>query len=137
MSKRIATSSARKNLKVTEPRLLADYFMERMRHLEKEVVYLILLDAKNHMISEQIVSTGTVTMSLISTREIFKVALSYQAVSIILLHNHPSGDPEPSKQDLNITKKIFEVGVLLDIPLLDHIIIGDHVYYSLKEHKLF
>lgn len=137
LSKRIATSSARKNLKVTQPDLLANYFMERMRHLEREVVYLILLDAKNHIITEQIISTGTVTMSLLSTREIFKMALSYQAVSIILLHNHPSGDPEPSKQDIVITKKIFEVGGLLEIPLLDHIIIGDQVYYSLKEHNLF
>lgn len=137
LSKRIATSSARKKLKVTQPKLLADYFMERVRHLEQEVVYMVLLDAKNRIIAEPIISTGTVTMSLLSTREIFKIALSYQAVSIILLHNHPSGDPEPSKQDIAITKKIFEVGNLLEIPLLDHIIIGDQVYCSLKEHNLF
>ncbi|MFI3176923.1 MAG: DNA repair protein RadC [Eubacteriales bacterium] len=136
LSKRIATSTARRQLQVTNPKLLADYFMERMRHLEQEVVYVVMLDSKNRIIAEHLLSSGTVNTSLLSTREVFKMALAYQAVSIILLHNHPSGDPAPSKQDIGITRTVAEIGLLLEIPLLDHVIIGDNCYSSFKEQHL-
>ena len=135
LSKRISTSSAKKKLKLNTPSLVADYFMERMRHLQKEVVYLVMLDAKNQIINEKILSLGTITMSLVSPREVFLLALEYNAVSIILLHNHPSGDCNASREDIIITKRIAEIGKTLEIPLLDHIIIGDNKYTSLKENN--
>ncbi len=136
LSKRLSVSYAKKKLKITEPKLIADYFMERMRHLEQEIVYVVLLDTKNHILSEQIVSSGTATMSLVCVREIMQIALSFHAVSMILLHNHPSGDPTPSSQDIEITKRLSKAGLLMEIPLLDHIIIGDNHYTSFQEKQL-
>ena len=81
-------------------------------------------------------STGTINASLISPREIFIKALEAKAVHILLVHNHPSGDPTPSRADIEINKKVMESGELLDIRLLDHIIIGDHTYVSLKTLKI-
>ena len=115
------------------PVIVADYYMERMRQLETEHIYLLLTDTKNRLIKEILLSKGTVNASIISPREIFIEALRYQAVHIILLHNHPSGDPTPSNQDVEITSRIKEVSHLMNIVLVDHIIIGDNRYTSLKE----
>lgn len=117
----------------TEPSSVAEYYMERLRHLETEHVYLILTDTKNRFIKEILLSKGTVNMSLMPVREIFVEALRYQAVHILLLHNHPSGDSTPSRQDIEITIQIAQAARLLNIPLLDHIIIGDNTFTSLKE----
>ncbi len=136
LAKRLSVSYAKKNLKITEPKLVANYFMERMRHLEQEIVYVVLLDTKNHILGEQVVSSGTATMSLVCVREIMQIALSFHAISMILLHNHPSGDPTPSMQDIDITKKLYKAGLLMEIPLLDHIIIGDKNYTSFQEKQL-
>lgn len=135
LSKRIATSNAKVKVKIDSPNSVADYFMERMRHLQREIVYLVVMDTKNQIVSEQVLSIGTINMSLLSPREVFLVALRNNASSIILLHNHPSGDCSPSEQDICITKKILEVGKTLEIPLLDHIIIGDNKYFSFKEKR--
>ena len=117
----------------SDPASVAAYYMERLRHLETEHVYLILTDTKNRFIKEILLSKGTVNMSVLSVREIFIEALRYQAVNILLLHNHPSGDATPSRQDIVLTGQILEASRLLDIPLLDHIIIGDNIFTSLKE----
>lgn len=117
----------------SNPSSVAGYYMERLRHLETEHVYLILTDTKNRFIKEILLSKGTVNMSFMPVREIFIEALRYQAVHILLLHNHPSGDCTPSRQDIEITAQISEASRLLNIPLLDHIIIGDNTYTSLKE----
>ena len=93
----------------------------------------MMLDSKNRMIGERTVSLGTVNAALLSPRELFLDALRCRAVSVILIHNHPSGDPTPSEEDLLITEKIRMGGELLDIHLLDHIVIGDRCYYSLRE----
>ena len=121
------------SLVFTNPSSVADYYMERLRHLEAEHVYLILTDIKNRFIKEILLSKGTVNMSLVPVREIFVEALRYQAVHILLLHNHPSGDPTPSRQDIEITLQIAKASELLNLPLLDHIIIGDNTFTSLKE----
>lgn len=107
--------------------------MEEMRHKEKEELRAAFLDTKGHLLKETVLSVGTVNEAHISPREIFLDALRYQAVGMILLHNHPSGDPEPSEEDILVTKRVAEVGDLLGIPLLDHIVIGDNCYISLKE----
>lgn len=130
---RMQTRSRENTLSFKDPSSVAGLYMERMRHLETEHVYLLLCDTKNHIIKEILVSKGTVNASVISPREIFIEALRFQAVYILLIHNHPSGDPNPSSQDIAITRVIAEASLLMQIPLLDHIIIGDNHYVSLKE----
>ena len=117
------------------PEDIAGYYMESCRHLEVEKVYLLCLDSQLRLLKECELSKGTINMSLISPREIFIEALKANAVHILLIHNHPSGDPKPSGADIQISKKIMEAGNLMDIQLLDHIIIGDHSYISLREQK--
>lgn len=115
------------------PARIAEYYMERMRHFTTEQVLAILLDNKGHMLGERVISKGTVSASLLSPREIFIQALKFDASGIILIHNHPSGDASASMQDKMITKQIYECGKMMNIPLIDHIIIGDHTYSSFKK----
>lgn len=109
------------------------YFASRFRHLKKELFVALFLDAKNKLIREYKVSEGTLTNSMIHPREAFKQAIKESAASVIFVHNHPSGDPSPSQDDLAVTRRLKDVGELLGIPVLDHIIIGDGTYVSLKE----
>ena len=97
---------------------------------------LVCLDSKGQDIKESVLSEGSVRMSLISPREIFVEALQNKAVNILLIHNHPSGDPTPSESDIELTRHVQDLGDELEIPLLDHIIIGDHQYTSFKELAL-
>lgn len=130
---RMARQSYSKKPKLDSPEKIADYYMESMRHYTTERVLVTMLDGKGHLLGEEILSTGTVNASLISPREVFIQALKFEASGIILIHNHPSGDPAPSKQDKLVTTQIHECGKLMNIPLIDHIIIGDHTYSSFKE----
>ena len=97
---------------------------------------MVMLDTRNRFISDTVVTTGTINSTLISPREIFVKAMKEGAANIIILHNHPSGDSTPSRQDMIITNKIKEVSDLVEIPLLDHIIIGDNQYTSFKQKGL-
>ena len=115
---------------------LKKYYMEKLRHQEKEIILLLLLDNKLNLIEEYMVSMGTARASLLSSREVFIEALKCRACYLMLMHNHPSGDPHPSSQDIAVTRKIKEAGELMDIPLIDHIILGDNCYMSLKEEDL-
>lgn len=133
---RMAKERAAVSLSFRSPRTVAEYYMETMRHEEKEKILLLLLDNRLHLIEESIISVGTVNTSLLSSRDVFMKALKCGASNLMLLHNHPSGDPSPSKQDIIITGKIKEAGELMDIPLTDHIILGDGCYISLKEAAL-
>lgn len=134
LSKRISMASARNRLSFQRPETIAEYYMEDMRHEEQEKLRLLLLNTKNHLIKDQIVSIGTVNSSIITPREIFIEALKYRAVFIILIHNHPSGDPSPSREDILLTNRMKECGELLEVLLLDHIIIGDNRFYSFREN---
>lgn len=116
-----------------QPQHIADYFMSSMRCLETEQVRLLILDGKNAMKQSIIISKGSFNASYASPREIFYYALKHGAVSIILLHNHPSGDAAPSREDVRLTKRLADTGELVGIPLLDHIVIGDNQFTSLKE----
>lgn len=136
LAMRMSREKAALALRFDTPETVADYYMEMMRHQEKEIVLLLLLDNKLKMIEEYMVSVGTVNASLLSTREIFIQALKCRACHLMLLHNHPSGEPVPSRADLLITQKIKEAGELMDIPLIDHIIVGDGCYISLKQEHL-
>lgn len=133
LSTRISKTQALQRMQIASPASVAEIYMEEMRHLQQEHLKLIMLDTKNGIIGDIIVSVGTVNASLINPREIFIHALKNLAVHIIIIHNHPSGDPSPSKEDIYITKRISESGDLIGIKLLDHIIIGDGKYISLKE----
>ena len=133
LAKRMSRSKAEKMLNFSDPETIAEYYMEDMRHREQEHLLLLLLDNKSHLLGEKQLFTGTVNASIVSPREIYLEALRYHAVGIILLHNHPSGDSTPSEADKRMTRKIKEAGMYLDIPLLDHIVIGDKNYVSFRE----
>lgn len=136
LSKRIAAASARPSLSFHDPVTIAQYYMEQLRHEEQELILCVMLDSKNHFLGDVLVSRGTATAALVTPREVFMEALRYHAVGLILIHNHPSGDPSPSSEDLSITDRMSQAGMLLGIPLLDHIIIGDHRYVSFREQGL-
>lgn len=133
LARRMSRSDAEKCLSFSDSESVARYYMEDLRHQEQEHLLLLLLNNKNHLLGEKKLFTGTVNASLISPREIYLEALRYHAVSIILLHNHPSGDPTPSSADVRMTEKVRDAGRLLDIALLDHIVIGDRNYVSFRE----
>ena len=120
-------------LVLTEPKAVAEFYQEDMRHLTQEQFHVMLFNSKQILIRDLLLSKGTVNASLASPREILIEALRYQAVSLILVHNHPSGDPEPSSDDVQITMQVAQAGELVGIPVLDHIIIGDNSFVSLKE----
>ena len=133
LSVRLSTATARAGAKFTNSGQAAAYFMEKLRHRDTECVFLASLDAKGQLIREKKLSEGRVRTALISPREIFLEALDARAVNILLVHNHPSGDPSPSKSDMEITAAVRELGEKMDIPLLDHIVIGDNRYVSFRE----
>ena len=132
LSNRMSRAKAREGICFTRADHVAEYFMEKLRHRDTECVYLLCLDAKGQLIREKKLSDGSVNMALISPREIFLEALKDKAVSLILVHNHPSGDPTPSKEDVHVTERLCKAGEILGISVLDHIIIGDGTYISLK-----
>lgn len=133
LAKRMSRQKAAKTLNFSDPESVAEYYMEDFRHKEQEHLLLLLLDNKSNLLGEKVMFTGTVNASIVSPREIYLEAFRYHAVGIILLHNHPSGDPTPSDADRRMTRKIREAGSFLDIPLLDHIVIGDKNYVSFRE----
>ena len=117
----------------TEPGKVAAYFMPKMKFLEYEQVRLLILNGRNALVEDIVISNGSFNSAMASPREIFYNALKHRAVSIIILHNHPSGDPAPSREDVVLTKRLADTGGIAGIPLLDHIIIGDNRYVSMKE----
>ncbi len=136
LSRRIAKKTAFKKIDFSDAETIAQYYMQDLRHLAKEHMIMVMLDTKCRMIRDTVISVGTVNSSLVTPREIFIEALRHGAVSIILLHNHPSGDCTPSHNDIAVTQRLNEAGKLLGINLLDHIIIGENTYTSLREKDL-
>mgnify|MGYP001446119854 FL=1 len=131
LSKRMAAAGARKGLCFHDPAS-----MERLRHEDQEVLLCMMLDTKNQLLGEKEITRGTVNATMISPRELFLAALQFRAVHILLVHNHPSGIPEPSGDDITVTRQIRRAGEMLGITLLDHIIIGDHCYTSMLEQGI-
>ncbi len=122
--------------KVTSPKDVADIFIPLLRDDVKEKFLLVCLNSANKIITYEIISVGNLNSSVVHPREVFKAAIDHRSASIILLHNHPSGNPEPSNEDIAITKKIVESGIILDIPVFDHIIIAGNIYTSFVEKRL-
>ena len=122
-----------RHLSFDDPASIAAVYMERLRHEKSEQALLLLLDCRLQLIREVVLTIGSTDMTLMPVRKIYEQALRESASGIILLHNHPSGDPSPSPEDLLVTEQIARAGKILDIPLLDHLIIGDLQYLSLQE----
>ena len=136
LAKRIAQTDRHASVRLDNPKTIADYYMERLRHEPKEHLMLTMYDSKNMLIKDELLSVGTSNCALIAPADIFRSALRAKAEYIVLLHNHPSGSPVPSDQDIEVTNKVKESGKLIGIPLLDHIIIGDNIYYSFREEGI-
>ncbi len=124
------------NQKVTSPQEIADIFIPMLRDDTKERFIVVCLNSSNKIIKHETISIGSLNSSVVHPREIFKVAIDCSSASIILIHNHPSGNPEPSNEDIRITKKVVESGKILDIPIFDHLIIAGDTYTSFVEKRL-
>lgn len=133
LARRMCRMQAEEGLSFCEPETIAKYYMEDYRHEEKENCIVLMLDTKCKLLKEIPISVGSVNASIVSPREIFREAFLCNAVQFILMHNHPSGDPQPSQADISLTMRVRECGELMGIPLIDHIIIGDNRYASLRE----
>ncbi|MGB9710083.1 MAG: RadC family protein [Thermodesulfovibrio sp.] len=129
-------SHAEKEKNFNSANAVYNYLYPKLSGLKKEVFITLLLDTKLKLIKEIKVSEGILTQTIIHPREIFKEAVKHSAYAVILAHNHPSGDPTPSEQDLDITKKLKKASEILEISLLDHVIIGNGRYFSMKEKNL-
>ena len=136
LGKRIKRQGIHDNIKVNRPEIIANLVMDTMKHLEKEHFDIAILDTKNQIISIDNVSIGTLNSSIVHPRDVFNIAIKKSANALILIHNHPSGDPTPSKEDISITNRLIETGEIVGIKVLDHIIIGNERFLSMKEEKL-
>lgn len=136
LSKRIAVTEQKNHIQMDQPSTIAAYYMEQMRHQQTELLIAAFFDAKCRFLGDQVISKGSVNSAYVSPRDVFRSALLKNAVLLIILHNHPSGDPSPSQDDIRVTRNIGENGKMLGVELVDHIIIGDNRYYSFKDNYL-
>lgn len=133
LGRRIANLAQEDRYVIRSPEDGANYVMEEMRFLQQEHFVCLYLNTKNQVLHKQTIFIGSLNASIVHPREVFREALKRSSASIICLHNHPSGDPGPSREDIEVTKRLAECGKMVGIELLDHIIIGDKRYVSLKE----
>jgi DNA repair protein RadC len=136
LSRRLAQYMPAERTVIRDPKDAANLVMEEMRSLDREHFNSILLNTKNHVIGIDKVSIGTLNSSQVHPRELFRNAIKKSAATIILVHNHPSGNPEPSRDDIEMTNRIKDAGSVIGIEILDHIIIGDGIYTSFRERGL-
>ncbi len=136
LGSRLATTPRGEAGSITTPRQAADLFMEELRYKKKEFFKVLLLNTKNHVISKEEISVGSLSASIVHPREIFNQPLRKSAASVIMFHNHPSGDPTPSQEDLEVTRRLVDAGNILGIAVRDHIIIGDGCFFSFREKGL-
>lgn len=129
-----AQTSSYKSKELTDPKKVYRLVKSKLKDFNKEHFYLISLNSRNHSVSE--ISLGTLNANLVHPREVFSEAIKSKAASVILVHNHPSGDPEPSEDDLEITKRLVESGKILGIEVVDHIIVTKSSFLSFKERGL-
>ncbi len=135
LAKRISSKKAKDRLCIEDPESLVQVYMEEMRYLSQEVIKAVYFNTKMELLGDRNLSYGTINQSLISPREVFMSAWELGAYSFILLHNHPSGNPEPSMNDILLTDRMRQAAKLIEIPMMDHIILGNGTYYSFKEHR--
>ena len=133
MSRRLRARAPGARTVLSKPADVHAAFAPLMEHLRHEVFRIALLDAKNGLIADRVVSEGTLSASLVHPREVFKPAILESAASVILIHNHPSGDPTPSREDIKLTRQLVECATMLDLRIHDHVVIGHGRFVSLAE----
>lgn len=133
LGKRLSQQKTDEKFTIRSPKDAATYLMQDMTSLNQEHFVTLFLNVKNQILHKQTIFIGSLNASIVHPREIFREAVKRSAASIICAHNHPSGNPAPSTEDIDVTKRLYEAGVIMGIELLDHVIIGDHQFISLKE----
>ena len=136
MARRLIAEPSKRLDVIHGPEDAAHILMPKLRFETKEHFMIVLLSTKNHVLAIETVSTGSLSASVVHPREVFRTAIKYPTSSIILAHNHPSGDTSPSREDIAVTQRLVKAGKIMDIPVIDHIIIGDNRFLSLKEKGL-
>lgn len=121
---------------IRSPHDAAELLSEQMRYLQKEHFVCVFLNTKNHVIAQETLSMGSLNASIVHPREVFRAAIKCSSASLVCAHNHPSGDPTPSPEDISLTARLVEAGQIVGIDVLDHLIIGDGSFVSLKERGL-
>lgn len=133
LGRRLSGSAPEERYTVRTPHDAAELLMEDMRYLNKEHFVCLFLNTKNHVIGRETISVGSLNATIVHPREVFRSAIQRNSASILCAHNHPSGDPAPSREDIELTKRLAEAGAVVGIEVLDHLIIGDGCFTSLKE----
>lgn len=136
LSMRISKAKRARSIRMNTPVTIADYYMEQMRHLQQEVVICAYFDVKSRFLGDKFISKGSLSSSVVDISSVMRTALEKNASKIVLLHNHPSGDCTPSKDDIAVTDRLADGSRIFSIELCDHIIIGDNEYYSFYENKI-
>lgn len=136
LGRRITRTGKEEVKAIRSPRDAADLLIEQLRYLQKEHFVCLFLNTKNHIISQETLSMGSLNASIVHPREVFRAAIKCSSASVIFAHNHPSGDPAPSPEDVALTKRLVEAGKIIGIEVLDHLVIGDMKFVSLKEQGL-
>lgn len=136
LGKRIATKPREKKHQVNNPDTIAELFMEELRYYKKEVFHVLMLNTKGEVLGVDKTFVGDLCSTVIHPREVFLPAIRKSAAAVAFVHNHPSGDPTPSKDDIDTTKKLVEAGRILGIQVWDHLVIGDGKYISFREKQL-
>lgn len=136
LGRRLSMKAAEHVEAVHGPEDAARYAIPRLRHEQREHFVAMLLDRRNHILAMRDVSIGSQSASVVHPREVFRLAIQHSAASLIVLHNHPSGDPTPSQEDVAVTQRLVDAGRIMDIPVLDHIVLGGDKFISLKEEGM-
>jgi len=133
IARRLESFKEEAKFKINSPEDVYRQIYPKMRELKKELFIELCLDTKNQIIKQETISIGSLNANIVHPREVFKIALAESAAHIIVVHNHPSGDPTPSREDIDITRKLVETGNIMGISVLDHVIIGEGRHFSMKE----
>jgi DNA repair protein RadC len=133
LGRRLAKSTHSERVTIRSPKDIADLMSEDLRYLQKEHFVCLFLNTKNHLLAQETLSMGSLNASIVHPREVFRAAIKRSSASIVCVHNHPSGDPTPSPEDIQLTHRLVEAGSIIGIEVLDHVIIGDQRFISLKE----
>jgi len=133
LGRRLSSEVSKPKFMVKSPEDVYHFLREKMRYYDREHFKAVFLNTKHHVITVETISVGSLNSSLVHPRELFKNSIKRSAAALILAHNHPSGDPTPSIEDIEITRRLVEVGNIIGIQVLDHIVIGESSFVSLKE----
>lgn len=137
LGRRLATKEVEERFTIRSPEDAATFLMQDMTSLQQEHFVVLFLNVKNQVLHRQTIFVGSLNASIVHPREIFREAVKRSAASIICAHNHPSGVPTPSPEDIDVTSRLYEAGKIVGVDLLDHVIIGDHQFISMKEKGYF